>query len=224
MIENLKNTNLLFVEDDAIFRKQYTYIFRSFFSQVFEASNALEGLEHFQTQSIQCIISDIVMSDMNGIEFIQEIRKVDQKIPIIVFSSHPTQKYLLESIKLNLTSFLIKPVSFVNIKTVLELCVLKMIDEQLLKIKICDDTEYSPVTKILTTSNQNFALTKKESLLLELLIKDRSKLVTRESIERRVYFNQEMSDSALKNLILKLRKKISANVIINVPGHGFLLQ
>lgn len=224
MVENLKNLNLLFVDDDDIIREQYAYIFRSFFSEVIEARTALEALEYFQKQSIQCIISDIVMSDMNGIEFIQEIRKVDKKIPIIIFSSHPTQKYLLESIKLNLTGFLIKPVSFVDIKNILKECAFKMVNEQLLKTKVCADTYYCFVSKTLSRQNQNFTLAKKESLLLELLIKNRNKLVTKESIESSVYFNQEMSDAALKNLVLKLRKKISENIIINVPGHGFLLQ
>ena len=224
MIENLKNTNLLFVEDDDVIRKQYSYIFRSFFSQVIEASSALEGLEHFHKTPIQCIISDIVMSDMNGIEFIKEIRKFDKKIPVIIFSSHPTQNYLLESIKLNLTSFLIKPVSYQDIKTVLEECASKMLHEQLLQITLSDGVKYCPVSKILTSLNSEHRLTKKESLLLELLARNRAKLVTKESIEERVYFDQEMSDSALKNLVLKLRKKFSTNMIINVPGHGFLLE
>ncbi|NOQ30135.1 MAG: response regulator [Helicobacteraceae bacterium] len=224
MIENLKNTNLLFVEDDDIIRKQYAYIFRSFFSQVLEARSALEGLEHFRNSSLQCIISDIVMSDMNGIEFIKEIREIDKKIPIIIFSSHPTQRYLLESVKLNLTSFLIKPVSFGDIKKALEECATKMITDQLLKINLSNGVNYCSITKILTTADNDYVLTKKESLFLELLIKNRHTLVSKDRIEESVYFNQEMSDSALKNLVLKLRKKFSENIIMNVSGHGYLLN
>lgn len=58
MIENLKNTNLLYVEDDDIMRKQYTYVFKSFFASVTEAGTALESLNYFEKSSFQCIISD----------------------------------------------------------------------------------------------------------------------------------------------------------------------
>lgn len=224
MIENLKNTNLLYVEDDEIIRKQYVYVFKNFFASVTEAGTALEGLDHFEKSSFQCIISDIVMSDINGIEFIQEIRKRDSTIPIVIFSSHPTQKYLLESIKLNLTSFLIKPASFMDIKNVLEECAVKMVNEQLLHIHLGNDIHYCPIKKTIFESDNSHVLTKKESLFLELLIKNRSRLVTREEIESVVYFDQEMSESALKNLILRLRKKIPADIIINIAGHGYLLK
>ena len=224
MIENLKYTRLLYIEDDDVIRKQYAYVFRNFFAEVIEACSALEGLEYFQTQSIQCIISDIVMDEMNGIEFIQEIRKLNQKIPVVILSSHPTQNFLLESIKLNLTSFLIKPVSFSDIKDTLEICVEKMIDNQLLSVQLDANCHYSPINKILTVMGEQFKLPKKESILLELLLQNRQTLVSKERIAEVVYFDQEMSDSALKNLILKLRKKLSSNILINIPGHGFMLQ
>ena len=224
MLKNLKDTTLLFVEDDDILRKQYSYVFRQFFLKVIEARSAIEGLEFYEKNSVQCIVSDIVMDDMNGIELIQEIRKTNKNIPIILFSSHPTQKYLLESITLNLSDFLIKPASFQDIKNVLTKCAYKMIDEQLIAIKLDDEITYYPLTKTLVSLKHEDTLTKKESLLLELLINNSKKIISKEVIEDVVYFDSEMSDSALKNLLFKLRKKLHNQLITTIAGQGFMLK
>lgn len=224
MIEVLKNINLLFVEDDDILREQYGYTLRSFFSEVIEARNGIEALERFSNHTIHCIISDIVMPDMNGLELTREIRYIDQKIPIILLSSHPTQENLLAAVKLNLVDFLIKPASYTDIKTALSNCADKMIKDGLLNVSLSDNITYSSLNKSFLRHDVTYPLTKKESLLIELLIKYRGKIVTKERIEEIVYPHEEMSNPALKNLVLKLRKKLSENIIINISGHGFLLQ
>ena len=223
MIETLKCTTLLYIEDDDIIREQYMYVFKDFFAQVIEAKSALEGLEYFETMPVHCIISDIVMNDMSGIELIVAIRKKDNTIPIILFSSHPTQEFLLESITLNLSSFLVKPASLSQIKKALERCANKMLQEYLLGIELFDGIEYSPILKVLTTPSDAHHLSKKEALVLELLIRNRNKIVSKEMIEENVYCNQEMSNSALSNLLFKLRRKLPLDAISTMSGQGVML-
>ena len=43
-------------------------------------------------------------------------------------------------------------------------------------------------------------------------------------VDQTIYFDSEMSDSALKNILLKLRKKLDTNIISTISGHGFILE
>lgn len=67
-------------------------------------------------------------------------------------------------------------------------------------------------------------MTINESELLELLIINRGKIVTKEMVENKIYIEKEMGDSALKNLIYKLRKKLIKNIIISVDRIGYKID
>ena len=68
------------------------------------------------------------------------------------------------------------------------------------------------------------SLSPKEILLIELLIENKNKLVTKEQIEDIVYNLEDMTVPALNNLILKLRKKLGdKKAIISISSLGFML-
>ena len=85
-------------------------------------------------------------------------------------------------------------------------------------------TVYSFSKKSLIKEDEVITLTPKEVNLLELLIENKNKLVSKEQIEDIVYDMDQMSVSALNNLTSKLRKKIGAdNTILTISSFGFML-
>lgn len=77
---------------------------------VIEGGNGLEGLSKVQEHLFDCIVTDLKMPEMDGLEFIKEFRKLPNtdNCPIIVFSSI-TQDYLIpEVLKSGATKILIK--------------------------------------------------------------------------------------------------------------------
>ncbi|OCL96179.1 winged helix-turn-helix domain-containing protein [Aliarcobacter thereius] len=78
--------------------------------------------------------------------------------------------------------------------------------------------------KFIFNNKKEKALTQNETLLFELLLENRNNLVSFEVIENSVFSDSIMTDSSLKNLLLRLRKKLTIDIIKTVRGLGILLQ
>lgn len=86
--EKLKSLKVLFVDDEQEIRDGTGMFLEKFFNEVTICKNGKEGLEYFVNhQDIQIIISDIIMPNMNGIEMIKEIKKINSNIFVVFISA-----------------------------------------------------------------------------------------------------------------------------------------
>jgi Response regulator containing CheY-like receiver domain and AraC-type DNA-binding domain len=79
------------------------------FDPVLGASNGLEALTILEQNSIDIMVTDVQMPKMNGIELIKEIKKRNYQLKIVVISGFAEFEYAQESIKLNVSDYLLKP-------------------------------------------------------------------------------------------------------------------
>ncbi len=114
-----KPLSVLYVEDDLGIRDNYAKVFGELFFSVDLAADGQEGLEMYQSNSYDVLITDINMPRMNGIEMLEEVIKINPDQAIIVTSAHDDAHYLLKLIDLGIEKFLIKPVDFSKLTTVL---------------------------------------------------------------------------------------------------------
>lgn len=129
--EVAKKLTLLYVEDDVMARGLLKRRLDMIFGVVREASNGEEGLERFHQGGIDIIISDNVMPIMNGIDMIREIRKSDQKVPIIITTAFIDTDYLMEAINLGVTQFVAKPVSVQHLLNAIKIAIQRVVLENL---------------------------------------------------------------------------------------------
>lgn len=105
----MKKLNCLVIDDEPLARRQLeSYIKRiSFLKLMGSARNAIIAAEMLKSQPIDLIFLDIRMPQVNGIEFLK-INAVMQQV--IMVSAFPD--YALEGFELEVTDYLMKPVSF----------------------------------------------------------------------------------------------------------------
>lgn len=104
--------NLLLVEDEEAIMKKLMYNVQwqeHGFENVLSACNGLEALAVLEQNPVEIMVTDIQMPKMNGLELIKEIKKRNYKMKIIVISGFAEFEYAQESIKLNVTDYLLKP-------------------------------------------------------------------------------------------------------------------
>lgn len=220
----LKNLTVLYVEDDAILASQTTALLNHYFRKVVYCENAEDGLRLLNAQPIHVVITDIGLPGISGLELCEEIRKTDRNIPIFITTMHDEKETLQKAVKLNLVDYLIKPVSISTIeKSLLES--LKRLEENgMLIVKLDADTSYFPFRGEVEVSGETIPMTQKEIELLDLLLSRKNQVVQRETIEYLLYPDDPLSDSAYKNLIYRLRKKIGKELIVSVSGIGIKLS
>ena len=121
-----KNIRILYIEDDEVTRKYTHSILSEFFDFIDVASDGQSGYDMFldaeiaipdlgispslHTQKYDLVITDIKMPKMDGIAFISKIRKICKETAIIVTSAHNDVEYMIETIRLGVNGYILKPI------------------------------------------------------------------------------------------------------------------
>ncbi|RLA76682.1 MAG: histidine kinase, partial [Epsilonproteobacteria bacterium] len=111
---------LLYVEDNEHARESMMSVLEEFFKDITVACDGEEGLESFKKNKIDLIITDINMPRLNGLEMIKEIRKIDINIQILVLSAYNESSFFLDSIKLGVDGYLLKPIAINQFMDILQ--------------------------------------------------------------------------------------------------------
>lgn len=85
---NPEETRILMVDDDPFVREMVGFILQSSGYIVETAENGLDALEKYKTDPTHLIITDMNMPEMDGLTLIQEIRKTDPDIAIILMTGN----------------------------------------------------------------------------------------------------------------------------------------
>lgn len=221
----LKNSTLLLVDDNITLRKKFLKIFSLYIDNIYEATNGKEAYSMYQELKPSIIVTDIKMPELNGLDFISLVRTEDVDTLIVVTTALNEQKYLLKSIKLMLTEYLIKPVIYDDILSTLEVIAGKLLKNPSLRYtKLENDYYYNNVEKCILYKDTSIKLTNKEVLFIELLIQNKGWLVTKNQLENELYTYEEITNSKLKNIVFKLRKKLHDPLIVTVSHLGYKLN
>ena len=223
----LKNLTILYIEDEENIRENIKKVLLLLCKNVFDVSNAKDATMTLKNQRIDIIISDINLPKDNGIKFIQEVRKIDKTIPVILLSAFTDTKYLLEATKLKLVDYLTKPVDFKTLNKALQTCVEEILDNSRYSINFQNNIQFNVLHKklIKLNTNEEIMLTLKEVDLISFLIKNNNRLVSTDELKSNLWEDcLEATDSALKNLLNKVRKKIGKESISNISGIGYKLN
>ena len=136
-VKYLKSQTVLFVEDEEVAREILAKVLSKMFKNVITASNGLEAYEKFERASlssdkIDLIISDINMPIVNGLDMLENIRKIDNFVPAIFVTARSETNNILRAIDLNVTNYIIKPIQTdVLLKKIADACEKKFISNEL---------------------------------------------------------------------------------------------
>ncbi len=219
----LKSKSILYVEDDLALRKSVAEIFANFFDRVLLASDGDEAYDIYieNQNSIDIVITDINMPNTNGIELGKHIRKYRRDLPIVVISAYTETEYLLESINLNILTYLTKPFTTQKTLTLLD----KFLEyfELSSYIKLSDNIELDYDKSLLHVEGEKIELSNKERVFIKLLAEN--SLVTYEMIEEYMWdYSKPPSQNAVKSFMQKFKRKLPYELFHNRRGEGYYLS
>ena len=221
-VDELKELTVLFADDDEIFLASTQKTLEMLFKRVFIALNGADALALYNEMHPNIIMLDIRMGSVSGLEVAKEIRKENKHVPMVIISSYTETHELLEACRLNLVDYITKPFSLESLLKALNRCILMLKAEGSLSKIINATTHYNASSKTLIKHGTPLSLTKNELIVLELLLDQRSKVVTYETFMHAL--GNEISYQALQNLVLRLRKKLGENSIYNLSRVGYTIK
>lgn len=222
-LQILKKMTILWVEDDLTVLEQIGALLSIFFKRVLTAESGKKGYELYEDEQPDMILSDLEMPKMGGIELFHMIRMKNQTIPIIALSAYSDQNILLKAANAQIDGYIIKPV---ELETLLDAFrkVLPKISVKRQIFTFQNGLIYNSLTEELFKETQSIALGRKEKMLLKLFIQNKERVIEKDELIEHIWIHEDVSESALKNLLNRLRNKIGFELIVSVKGSGWKLN
>ena len=216
--------SVLIVEDDINLNK----LMNSFLTQngykVTTAFNGRQGLEKFNSNYTDIIISDIMMPDINGYEFVSCIREENNSVPILFVSAKDAFESKQKGFDVGIDDYMVKPIDLnellLRIKALLRRA--KIVNEK--KLIVGNTTLLFDSLKIVF-NDTSIELPQKEFLILYKLLSFPDKIFTRGQLMQE--FWPDDSDSLERTVdvhITRIREKLSQNTdfeIVTIRGLGY---
>ena len=222
--------HLLLVEDE---EKVANFIKKGLEKQGFTveiAADGREGKAFFDQKTYDLIVLDVNLPYMDGIELAAYIRSKKPQIPILMLTALDTTADKLAGFEAGTDDYLVKPFDFMELvarlKALLKRAAPTNEPSNILRVA---DLELDLNQKIARRNGQNIDLTAKEFALLEYLMRNRHRVVSKVDIAEQVWdIGFDTGTNFIEVYINYLRKKIdkdSPNKLIHtVVGMGYTLK
>jgi DNA-binding response OmpR family regulator len=215
---------LLIVEDDSSIRNVLRMSLESACFTVDTAEDGDQGSYMARTNNYDLIILDNVLPKKLGKKVCQEIRESGKNTPIILLSMKSDVLEKVSVLDSGADDYMTKPFSFEELLARIRALTRrpKNISETIFKL---GELELNSDRYLVLKSGKELELTKKEFSLLEYLLRNKEKVVTRGQILEHVWdINADPFSNTVESHIVNLRKKIgdtSKKIIKNIPGRGY---
>lgn len=197
-----QNISILYVEDDSDLRKSTTSYIRDKGYRIFLAATSISAYDIFQTHKIDIIVVDCKSENDNGLELIRHLRERDFLLPVIITTPQTNEYLLLEAINLDIARCLLEPYDGKELLEALEIASKKvLLCHPLSPSDLKNGFRYNPVNKSISSpEGESVYLSKKEYLLVELLLHNKGQIVPYSLIESTIWEDHPMSMDALRTL------------------------
>lgn len=199
--------------------------------QTMVAYDGAMGSRLFQSSSFQLVISDIILPKLDGFELCKEIRKVNERIPILMLTALGSADDKLEGFDAGVDDYMVKPFDFRELNARVKV-LLKRNAETV--IRPPEQITYADLSvnlnlREVTRNNIAIKLSPKEYNLLLYMLENAEKVITRVEIAEKVWNTHfDTGTNFIDVYINYLRKKIDKDfgkkLIHTKPGVGFILS
>ena len=207
-----KKASILLVEDEENFHEALKLNLELEGYSVSSAYDGSQAIRSIEQEYFDLIILDIMLPEIDGIGVIETIRVQNNEVPILILSAKNSSADRVLGLKKGADDYLTKPF---NLEELL-LRVQKLIEKNKKlqdKDSIGDTYSFGNSTidfkaqEALTKTGEKVQLSKKESMLLKLLIENKNEVVPREKILQTVWgYNVYPTTRTIDNFILNFRK------------------
>ena len=221
-----KKSHILCIDDDDKIRELLEIFLNKHNFIVSTAKDAFEGEKTSQLFSFDLIVLDIMMPKKSGIEFLNKFRKTNTSVPIIMLTANSQLEKKTKSFNFGCDDYLIKP--FEPIELVLRIN--KLLNPRINKLKkssefFFGEFKYNLNTKSLKKNEKHIGLTGAEQYLLEILVNNINKEVSREFVIQKLKLDSNLR--SIDVLVNRLRKKITSSgntsFLKTIRGKGYML-
>ena len=180
-----------------------------------------QALAAVRAEAPDIIVLDLGLPDMDGLEVLAQVRKREVHLPVLVLTARDGMDDKIAGLDGGADDYLAKPFDMKELAARLRVFERRLSTAVTSIIKV-GQVELDTAAHSVCVSGQKVELPRREYMLLKTLLESSGKVLTRESLETRLYsWGEEVASNALEVHIHHLRKKLPDNLIKTVRGIGY---
>ena len=225
----VKNLRILIVEDEA---RIAAFIKRGLEEESYSidiASDGEEGLEWISSFPYDLIIMDIMMPKMDGVTLCKKVRGKGIATPILMLTAKDAIDDRVEGLDAGADDYLVKPFAFKELLARLRAMTRRnSVEEKSNKLTVAD-LQLDVLSRRVFRQDKEIELTNKEFALLEYLMQNSGKVLSRTLIAEHIwnfdFYNQSnIIDVYVRQLRKKIDEPFDTKLIVAVRGAGYKIQ
>ena len=225
----MKTNKILLIEDEIKISDMLKLMFHENGCHVEVAYDGNSGEKLFKNQSYNFIFLDIMLPDTDGYEVCRNIRKINKEIPIIMLSALDSLEDKIKGYEAGADDYIGKPFQFKEIFMKMNVFINRNSRHSSNNILTAGTLKMNLDTKKVVRDEVVINLTAKEFQLLEYLIRNKNKVVTRKEIAMNVWdvdfdTNTNIIDVYISYIRNKVDKQFQHKLIQTQLGMGFILM
>jgi DNA-binding response OmpR family regulator len=217
---------ILIVEDQNELRTLVKNFLGDYGYVVDEAEDGEEGYHKINMNSYDCLILDLNLPKLDGMEIAKKVRKEGKNLPIIMLTARSEIYDKIEGFDNGADDYITKPFDMKELLARVEAVLRRTQREQTLVLKF-REYEVFPKENLLKKEGEEIQLTNKEMGILEYLLHKKGEIVSAEELLEHVWDSEvDMFSDTVKTHIKTLRKKLDPKKkhIQTVRGKGYMYK
>ncbi|MEO0547703.1 MAG: response regulator transcription factor [Pseudomonadota bacterium] len=226
---NKQSLNVLIIEDDVQAAQQLAELLADAGHQSTQAHDGLAGAEAALETTFDVLVVDRMLPEIDGLSLITRLRERGIKTPILILSAMGQVDDRVTGLRAGGDDYLTKPYAFSELLARLEILARRVDVAQSETMITVDDLTLDLIKHEAERSGQAIALQPREYRLLEFLMKNAGRLVTRAMLLQHVWnlhFDPQTNviDVHMSRLRAKIDKEFDYPLLHTVRGRGYILQ
>jgi two-component system, OmpR family, response regulator len=217
---------ILVIEDD---KESAKYLLKGLREQGYVVDHCVsgrDGLFMATTEPYDAMIIDRMLPEVDGITIVQTLRASDNNTPIILLTALDKVEERVKGLKVGADDYLAKPYSFSELQARLDAITRRKSGTKTTTTLTCADLEMDLLTRVVKRSDKIIDLQAREFSLLEYLLRNCGKVVTRTMLLENVWdYNFDPQTNVIDVHISRLRQKVDKgferSLIQTLRGSGY---
>ena len=221
---------ILVVDDEPVLLEQLRETLTSQKYDVDTADDGESALDKLFDNPYDLIILDIMLPKVDGLSILQEIRKAKIKTPVLMLTSKGTVEDKIQGLDYGADDYLAKPFALAELMARVRSLLRRTSDQKDLLLTV-RDIALNPKTRQVIKSGKSLELTPKEFSILEFLLYNQNRVVSRFTLAEHVWGDEfdpftmsNFIDVHIKNLRRKIGDTDKKKIIRTVRGIGFIIE
>lgn len=182
-----------------------------------------EGCEALFQAPYDAVILDLGLPGKDGLSVLKEWRAKRRKEPVLILTAQGDVDQRVVGLESGADDYLAKPFALAEVAARLK-ALIRRRNDRLDPVLSVGGLTYYPETKTVVYNGKNVTLSPRELMLLELLLMNPNKVLSKEIIENKLYsWGDEVQSNAVEVHVHHLRKKLGKGIVKTINKIGYML-